>query len=85
MANIKSKKKHIKQTIKRTARNRHIKSNLKTLRKNFEISIEDKKKEKIEKAVAIYHSALDKAVKRGVVHKNKATRHKKYISKKTLP
>ena len=77
MANLKSSKKDIRRIARRTERNTATSSRLKTLRKKAvgESSDGDKKD---------YASALDKAVKSGVVHKNKASREKSKISRSAL-
>jgi len=81
MANLKSSIKDTRRIITRTARNRSIKSRLKTLRQNLSESVENKDKNEIKEATKNYVSALDKAVKRGIVHRNKASRHKSEYSK----
>lgn len=81
MANLKSSIKDTRRIITRTARNRSIKSRLKTLRQNLSESVENKDKTEIKEATKNYVSALDKAVKRGIIHRNKASRHKSEYSK----
>ncbi|MEX0323346.1 MAG: 30S ribosomal protein S20 [Puniceicoccaceae bacterium] len=77
MANLKSSKKDIRRTARRTERNTAAKTRLKTMRKKAvgESSDEDKN---------AYASALDKAVKGGVIHKNKAAREKSKIARGSL-
>lgn len=77
MANLKSSKKDIRRIARRTERNVATQSRLKTLRKKAlgEASDADK---------SAYASALDKAVKSGVVHKNKADREKSKLSRSAL-
>lgn len=77
MANLKSSKKDIRRITRRTERNTAVKSRLKTLRKRAvgEATPEDK---------AAYASALDKAVKSGVIHKNKADTEKSKLSRNAL-
>lgn len=73
MANLKSSKKDIRRISRRTERNTAVKSRLKTLRKSAvgEASPDVKKR---------YASALDKAVKAGVIHPNKASREKSKLA-----
>ncbi|KKQ44985.1 MAG: 30S ribosomal protein S20 [Candidatus Woesebacteria bacterium GW2011_GWA1_37_8] len=52
-------------------------------RKSFEISLRIAKKEKSQKAVDKAGSLADKAVIRGLIHKNKASRIKSMLSKLT--
>jgi small subunit ribosomal protein S20 len=77
MANLKSSKKDIRRIARRTERNTVTSSRLKTLRKKAigEASDSDK---------SAYASALDKAVKGGVIHPNKANREKSKISRSAL-
>ncbi|MEX0330893.1 MAG: 30S ribosomal protein S20 [Puniceicoccaceae bacterium] len=77
MANLKSSKKDIRRISRRTERNTATTSRLKTLRKKAlgEASDADK---------SAYSSALDKAVKSGVLHKNKANREKSKLSRNAL-
>jgi len=77
MANLKSSKKDIRRIARRTERNAATKSRLKTLRKQALGEAEAEKK-------ASYASALDKAVKAGVIHQNKASREKAKLSRDAL-
>jgi small subunit ribosomal protein S20 len=77
MANLKSSKKDIRRIAKRTERNGAMRSRLKTLRKKAigEAPAED---------LSSYASTLDKAVKAGVIHSNKADREKAKIARRAL-
>ncbi|PWF26460.1 30S ribosomal protein S20 [Ancrocorticia populi] len=80
MANIKSKKKRILTNEKSRLRNRAVKSELKTyVRKTREaVTAGDK-----EAAQAAYEAAarkLDKAVSKGVIHKNQAANRKSKLA-----
>ena len=77
MANLKSSKKDVRRIAKRTERNRAVKSRLKTLRKKLVTEVNDENK-------AAYASAVDKAVKAGVLHPNKASREKSKIARDAL-
>ena len=81
MANIQSSKKSIRKTITRTARNRHIKSTFKTLKKNMDKLAQSGDAMATKLAAQVFISAIDKAAKRGVIHFNKASRHKRAVSK----
>lgn len=75
MPNIKSAKKRVKVIARKTLRNKMLKSSLKTsLRKAF------KENSDIEAKLSAI-SALDKAVTKGILHKNNVARHKSKISK----
>lgn len=80
MPNIRSAKKRVRVTKRKTLRNKMIKSNLKTVVKAAAISIEQKNEnaqEKLRYAV----EKLDKAVLKGVIHKNKAANKKSSLQK----
>lgn len=80
MANKKASEKSIRQTSKRTARNKSVRSELKTLaRKVRELTASGS--ELLKDAAINYASAMDKAAKRGIIHHNKASRHKSRLSK----
>lgn len=84
MANTKSAIKAARQALRRQDRNKTVKSRLKTLsRKLAKLTTEGKNDEA--RAVAVeYISALDKAAKSNVVHKNAVARHKSQLSKLVL-
>ena len=84
MANTKSAIKAARKSVRLTARNRGVKTLLKTLRKNLETAIAAKDAAAAKKAGIAWTSAMDKAVKSGVVHKNAASRAKAHASKYTL-
>ena len=79
MANIKSQKKRILTNEKARLRNKSVKSSLKTaIRRVHEAGDADK-------ATAYAREAsrkLDKAVSKGVIHKNQAANRKSSIAKK---
>ena len=76
MANTKSALKNIRKNKARYIRNRAVISRLKTLEKHFLSAVEDKNKEDAIKANSIFISALEKANKTNIVHKNKIARKK---------
>jgi len=76
MANIKSSIKDIRKIRTRTARNRSVTSEIKTLIKKFRDAREGNDAEVTKKAARELVSALDKAAKRNIVHPNLARRHK---------
>ena len=81
MANTKSAIKAARKTIRLTDRNRGVKTRLKTLRKRLDELLAKKDAEAGKAAAAAYVSAMDKAVKSGVVHKNAASRGKAHAAK----
>lgn len=81
MANLKASIKDVRRITKRTEHNRRVKSKLKTLRKSVSSASASGNAEAASAAVSAYVSALDKAAKRGIVHPNKAKRHKSACAK----
>lgn len=81
MANTKSAIKAARKSIRLTERNRGVKTRLKTLRKRLDAMIAAKDTAGVKTAVSAYTSAMDKAVKSGVVHKNAASRAKAHTAK----
>lgn len=76
MANTRSAEKRARQTEKRTARNRALKSRIKTFRKRVQASAEGGDKAASSQELSLYFSILDRAVKANVIHKNTAARYK---------
>ncbi|MCL1991215.1 MAG: 30S ribosomal protein S20 [Defluviitaleaceae bacterium] len=82
MANIKSQKKRIITNEKRRQANVSVRTSMRSAVKAVEAAIEAKD---VEAAVKAYNNAnkrLDKAVSKGIVHKNFAARNKSRLSKK---
>ena len=74
MANIKSAKKRILVNRTKAARNKAIKSGVKTAVKKVTAAIEAKDKDAAAKALVAATSTIDKADQKGVYHKNTASR-----------
>lgn len=81
MANTKSAIKAARKAVRLTERNRGVKTRLKTLRKRLDSLIAAKDEATSKTVAAEYTSAMDKAVKSGVVHKNAASRAKVHAAK----
>jgi len=76
MIRHKSAVKRARQNVKRNARNRTERSSLRTVLKNFQAKLEAKDVAGAEKDLGQVHKALDKAVTKGIIHKNAAARRK---------
>jgi small subunit ribosomal protein S20 len=76
LANIESAKKRWRQNIKRRARNRMVRSTTRTYVRNANLAIEDGEAQESVEAVREAISALDRAVAKGVIHRNNAARRK---------
>ncbi|MFZ7087798.1 30S ribosomal protein S20 [Curtobacterium sp. RRHDQ10] len=82
MANIKSQMKRIKTNLKAQERNKAYKSELKTWIRSANTAIAAGDKDKALAAVATASKKLDKAVSKGVIHRNQAANRKSAIAKK---
>ncbi|WCL49308.1 30S ribosomal protein S20 [Leptospira sp. GIMC2001] len=76
MANLKSSKKDIRRTIKRTAANASKKARLRTSAKNILKNVKEGNLEKASLLYKEYSSLLDKAAKTNLIHKGNASRKK---------
>lgn len=76
MANTKSAKKRIRQNAKRQATNRRYLSGARTYVKKTRNLIEDGNLAEAEEAMKMAASTLDKASRKGVIHKGNAARRK---------
>ena len=81
MANIKSQIKRNKTNQKANDRNRAVKSELKTTIRQAREAIGAGDKDKAQAAVKVAATKLDKAVSKGVLHKNQAANRKSAIAK----
>jgi len=82
VANIKSQIKRNKTNLKAQERNKTVKSELKTLIRKTREAVAAGNKEAAESALKTASVKLDKAVSKGVLHKNQAKNRKSAIAKK---
>ena len=82
MPNIKSHVKRVKTNEKRRQFNASYKASMRTAIKNVEVAIENKNVEAAKEAYNTANKKLDKAVAKGICHKNFAARQKSRLSKK---
>jgi small subunit ribosomal protein S20 len=81
VANIKSQIKRNKTNLKAQERNKAVKSELKTVVRKTREAVIAGDKEAAEAALKVASVKLDKAVSKGVVHKNQAKNRKSAIAK----
>ncbi len=81
MANIKSAKKRIKVIAKKTLLNKMVKSSTKTAVKKVTSAVAANDKAAAQAALTGAISAIDKAYKKGIFHKNAAARKKSSLTK----
>lgn len=76
-----STKKRLRESRKRQARNRANKTRLKSQLKKFRSSVESGENTETKKLLPETYSIIDRAVRKGVLHKNAAARHKSRLTK----
>lgn len=81
MATSRQSKKRARQNIKRRERNKAVKSELKTLVRKTREAVEAGDKELAEKNLQAASRKLDKAVSKGVIHRNQAANRKSKLAK----
>lgn len=81
MANTKSAIKAARKALRNAARNQTVKTRLKTLAKAAKQAAAGSDAEKARAAAIAYVSALDRAVKSEVIHRNAASHHKSQFAK----
>lgn len=87
MANIKSAKKRVLIAERNRLRNKSYKTAVKTLMKSYFSAVEkyaaepsDENKQAVQTAMSAAYSKIDKAVKRGVYHRNNGARKKSRLA-----
>jgi small subunit ribosomal protein S20 len=80
MPNTKSAKKRLRQNLERRARNRAVKSSLKSHIRKVREAATSGDATKAEAAYRIACKRLDQAAAKGIIHKNTASRHKSRLS-----
>ncbi|HUB48153.1 MAG TPA: 30S ribosomal protein S20 [Acetobacteraceae bacterium] len=82
MANTASARKRIRQTLKRTERNHARKSRMRTFVKKVEAAIAGGKKDDAVAALRAAQPEMQRAVGKGVVHKNAVARKLSRLSRR---
>ena len=80
MPNTKSAERRMRNSARKQAHNRSIKTRLRSLEKGYLRVLGDGNKEEAAKALRAISSAFDKAAKSGVVHRATANRKKSRLS-----
>ena len=81
MANIKSQLKRIRTNEKARLRNKSIKSSLKTAVRRFREAAAAGEKDRALGELRVASRALDKAVSKGVIHRNQAANRKSAMAR----
>lgn len=82
MPNIKSAKKRVELSRSANAKNKAEKSVLKTTVKKFEAAVAEGNREQADSAYKAAVVCVDKAVRKGILHKNTAARKKSSMTLK---
>jgi small subunit ribosomal protein S20 len=80
MAHHKSALKRVRQTIKRTAQNRSLRSDLRTVIKKFRVILTNGNTEQAHEAYPGVQKNIDKAVTKGILHKRTGARYKSRLA-----
>jgi small subunit ribosomal protein S20 len=80
MPNHKSAIKRVKQNEKRRAINRGNRGSLRTQIKKLRLSLAENNKEQSQELLSPTVSMIDKAVNKGIIHKNTAARYKSRLT-----
>ena len=83
MANIKSQLKRIRTNEKARLRNKSVKSSLKTAIRKFRAAAAAGEKDQAQRELVTASRALDKAVSKGVIHRNQAANRKSAMAKRS--
>ncbi len=81
MANIRSQIKRNRQTVKRQARNKAVRSELRTRSKKANAAIAEDV-ESAEDSIRLAVKRIDKAAAKGVIHKNQAANRKSKLMRR---
>jgi small subunit ribosomal protein S20 len=81
MANHKSAEKRVRQNVKRNEINRSSRSELRTSIKKLRAAVTANDKNASTELLNPTISLIDKAVSKGIIHKNTAARHKSRLTK----
>ena len=82
MANLSSSKKMVRKILKRTERNKSLRTNVRTYIRRFEEAITSGKTNEAETAFKIVQPKLMKLAQKGILHKKNASRKVSRLSKK---
>jgi small subunit ribosomal protein S20 len=82
MANIKSQIRRNRQNEARRARNKSVRSYLKTKTKRFTDALDEGDTQAAREALDVASRELDKAAAKGVIHKNKAANKKARLARR---
>ena len=81
MANHKSAEKRARQNLNRRIRNKATKTRVKNVVKDVQLAVDERSPETAQSKLNAAKSVIDRAAKKGVIHKNTAARKISRLSK----
>ena len=84
MANSAQAKKRARQAVRNRAHNISLRSRMRTAIKKVVYAIEDGNKEQAQQAYQSAVPVIDSMARKGMIHKNKAARHKSRLNKQVV-
>jgi len=81
MPNIKSAEKRVRTSQVRNARNKAVRTLLKTNLKKFDAAVAGGNREEADSAYKVAVKTVDRSVTKGIIHKNNAAHKKSQLSK----
>lgn len=84
MANTAQAKKRARQAVKNRAHNISLRSRMRTAIKKVVYAIQDGNKELAQQAYQSAAPVIDSMARKGIIHKNKAARHKSRLNKQVV-
>lgn len=85
MPNLQNAKKALRQSEKREKLNRGYKNRVKKLTREFSDLVKEGKQDEAKKLLPTIYKAIDKAAKKGILHKNTASRRKSSLARTLNP
>ena len=82
MPHTRSAKKRLRQNVTHQARNKAVKTHLKTRVKKFDAAIALGDAEEAKKQALLLQKSFDRAVTHGIIHRNRARRKKSITARK---
>ncbi|MDX1535258.1 MAG: 30S ribosomal protein S20 [Candidatus Spechtbacterales bacterium] len=85
MPNLQNAKKALRQSARREKLNRSYKNRVKKLTREFSDLVTSGKIDEAKKLLPTIYKAIDKSVKKGILHKNTASRRKSSLARSLNP
>ena len=80
MPNIQSAKKRMRQTVTLRARNRSLRTRMRSAVKSFRKMVEEQQLEEARATLPKVYGVIDRTARKGVIHRNTAARYKSRLT-----